>query len=67
MESISKLCKPFNMLELDLKNYVVLHKHSCVCVSTYSLAIGLIEGTLLFNLGQFHIHLLTDNSHRVST
>lgn len=55
------------MLELDLKNYVVLHKHSCVCVSTYSLAIGLIEGTLLFNLGQFHIHLLTDNSHRVST
>lgn len=34
---------------------------------TYSLAISLVEWTLLFDLSQLHIDLLADHSHRVST
>lgn len=32
---------------------------------THSLAIGFIQWTLLFDLGQLHVDLLTDDSHGV--
>lgn len=34
---------------------------------THRLPVGLVEGTLLFDLGQLHVHLLTDHCHGVPT
>lgn len=36
-------------------------------VHTHSLAIGFIQWTLLFDLGQLHVHLLTDHRHRITS
>lgn len=34
---------------------------------THSLPIGFIQRTLLLDLGQLHVDLLTNDSHRVSS